>query len=362
MREETRLAAGYLSILVLPAALVAGVLLQHSYLAFEVVVLIFPLARSVVGPFRRQSPVIWHEVPATLLDRLPVLYAACLAAATLLVIHQIARGAADTLSVGIGISLSLWMVMLFATCPAHDLIHRRRAADARVGWFVAGMSGYPLLVFEHAIHHGRSGDTARAECPRLDESVWQFSGRRIWRILRTATSHGVGHWRPGCTQAFKATAVTGLMLLTFTWAGGWPGFVIYAAVIVGVTFGVQLITYLQHWGLGDDSLHDATVRQYAWEDDCLFQAWVTLNISFHQSHHGAPRLPYYRVGLMPDSPRLPAGYLVLMVVCLFPRLWRRVMLPALTHWKAEPTQPRSPGRRLTCFALYPGQPTKPDSH
>lgn len=361
MLEEIRLAAGYLSILVLPVMLVTGVLLHHAYLAFDAVVLIFPLVRSVVGAYRLQSPIVWHEATATFLDRLPVLYAVCLVMATVVVIGQTNQGAAGTPSAAIGVALSLWMVMLFATCPAHELIHRRDAADVRWGWFVAGLSGYPLLVFEHAIHHGRSGDTVRAEWPRLDESVWQFSGRRIRRILHTAALHGIGHWRSGCSQALKAAAVTGLTLLAFTLAGGWSGFLIYTSVIIGVTFGVQLITYLQHWGLGDDSLVDANVRQYAWEDDCLFQAWVTLNISFHQYHHGAPRLPYYRVGLMPDSPRLPAGYLVLMVVCLFPPLWRRLMLPALDHWKVHPTQPRSPGRRITCFYLYDGESAKDDT-
>jgi hypothetical protein len=104
--------------------------------------------------------------------------------------------------------------------------------------------------------------------------------------------------------------------------------------------------------LGDDQLSDASSQQYGWEDDCLFQAWITLHISFHQAHHHESRTPFYRLGPMPNSPRHPAGYVVLMVLCLFPGVWRRLMLPALKHWREQPQQPRSPGRHLSCFALY----------
>ena len=86
-----------------------------------------------------------------------------------------------------------------------------------------------------------------------------------------------------------------------------------------------------------------------WEDDCQFQAWITLNISLHDVHHREPRLPYYRLQLTPDSPRLPAGYVMLMFLSLVPPIWRLAMGPALARWVEFPSEPVSAGRRLTCF-------------
>ena len=68
-------------------------------------------------------------------------------------------------------------------------------------------------------------------------------------------------------------------------------------------------------------------------------------------HHLEPRLPYYRLQLAPDSPRLPAGYVMLMFLALVPSIWRRAMEPALTRWFEQPAEPMSAGRRLTCFGL-----------
>ena len=141
------------------------------------------------------------------------------------------------------------------------------------------------------------------------------------------------------------------MSLAFTLAAGWTGFASYR-VVIGVGFGVRLMTYLQHWGLGVNSVADTESRQYAWENGGRFQAWLTLHISFHQAHHHANRTPLYRLGMSDLAPRLPAGYVILMVLCLFPRLWQSLMLPALDHWRSQPHARIAPGRRLSCFNLY----------
>lgn len=357
MVKQLYMMVGYLAVLLMPALLALGVWQQQPYLAFGMVMLVFPLARGIFGAHTGQAPIQWNERVASVLDRLPVIYAFALLVAMILVAWRIDNGAATSPAGALGIGLSLWMTLLFATCPAHELIHRRSVPEVRIGCFVAGLAGYPWLGYEHLRHHARYSDTARAEWPRLSESVWRFAARRIHRIAREVIASGREIWRyggavPASTRVGEAAATTIGTWAAFTWAGGWTGFVIYLSVIVGVTVGVQMITYLQHWGLGDDSLADADVRQFAWEDDCLFQAWVTLNISFHQAHHQAIRLPYYRVTLAHDSPRQPAGYVILLVACMFPRLWQRLMLPALTQWKQQPHQAVSPGRRLTCFARY----------
>lgn len=356
MVQQLFSASGYLSVLLVPALLIAGLEIGHPILAFGVVMLAFPLARISFGDYPAAT-VLWRESIATCLDRLPVVYGMFLLGTVIVALHWLAAGRADSTSTAIAFGLSLWMTMLFATCPAHELLHRRSRFDARVGRWIAGIAGYPILGHEHLTHHMRSGNTEAAEWPRVDESVWQFSARRALPALRNAVERD-----RALNARRRASAMYGEMaeafLVTFgTWvaftiAGGWVGFAIYGGVIAGVAFGVQVITYLQHWGLGNDNVENARDEPYAWEDTCRFQAWVTLHLSFHQSHHRSSTTPYYRLRTAAAAPRPPAGYVVLMVLCLFPRLWRHLMMPALVYWKRQPSNSLTQGRRLTCFNFY----------
>jgi fatty acid desaturase len=348
-------ASGFGAIFIMPALLLLGSATGHQWLAFAVVVFVFPLARLVLGALPAEPPQ-WREDVATWLDRLPVLYVPVLVVSVgfsaVLVLRQPAsRGAM------VGYGLSLWMTLLLATCVAHELFHRRDRRLAHLGHALAGFCGYPLLGAEHLAHHARPGDVQRAECPRVDESMWAFAGRRLCRILSEFLGPRALLWsrsarQPGVVRLRTAMIATTVTATMFVLAAGWRGLVVYVAVAAGVAFGVQLMTYIQHWGLGVDHLPDRVAYGRGWEEDCRFQAWVTLNISLHDGHHRDSRLPYYRLELTPDSPRLPASYVLLMFISLVPALWFKVMTPALTHWVWSPRTPVSAGRQLTCFGAY----------
>ena len=350
-RGQWAAASGYLLILLLPALLVVGAWLNVPVLTFATVLLVFPLARAVFGGARPQPATLWSKGVATFLHRLPVAYAGFLWVALVVFLLGLALRPPTSALNALGAGLSLWATLLFATGVAHDLIHRRDRRDAKVGSFIAALAGYPLFAFEHLSHHARAGDTELAEWPRVDESVWGFALRRVRRIASaiaaqpaefgTGTGTGTGtsaEYRNSASvrhSAYAAAAVTLATWAAFTVVAGSTGFFVYGGAIAGVTFAMQLSTYLQHWGLGDDSVADAANKHFAWEGDCLFQSWTTLNLSFHHAHHRASREPYYRIGIAPDSPRLPAGYVVLMFVCFVPPLWRKVMLPVLAQWKSQ---------------------------
>jgi fatty acid desaturase len=310
-----------------------------------------------VGNIEPDDPPIWNERVATILDRLPLAYAGALVGCVALVLQRLAVEPRPGMGQVVSLGLSLWMLMLFATCVAHELTHRRDTRQAMVGQCIAGIAGYPLLSSEHVRHHARAGDTSAAEWPRFDESVWHFASRRAVSIFAEGYGSGSAIWRPGVrgrhVWGLRVASLTAVVTAgLFALAGGWAGLAIYLAVAAAVTFAMQLFTYIQHWGLGDDRQGSKSSIGLGWEDDCRLQAWMTLGISLHHSHHQSTYRPYYGAVLAADSPRLPAGYVVLMVVCLIPALWRAAMQPALEHWERSPDDPRSPGRHLTCFNLY----------
>lgn len=356
MVDQLLRAAGYLAVLISPALLALSGWVGEPYLLVGTVLIAFPLARSVFGAVDTREPPDWDERIAGALDRLPMVYIVFLLGALVVLVANLARSE-PSITASFGWVLSLWLTLLFSTCVAHELLHRPGRVDRTCGHLLAGLAGYAILGYEHNRHHRLPGNTAAAEWPRVDESVWRFALRRLRVIVpETLGSRGLAiagaQGSPVVRNLRLAIAMSVATLTAFAIGAGWAGAAIYMVTIGLVGLSMQLVTYMQHWGLGDDNLENARRRELAWDSDCRFQAWVTLSLSLHQVHHRSDRRPYYRVGLAPDSPRLPAGYVLLMFAAIVPSLWRRVMIPALTYWQAHPMAPLSSGRRVACVALY----------
>jgi Fatty acid desaturase len=284
IRSQWLQASGYLFIFLMPVLFLVGALHGRTWLAFGVVLMIFPLARLVFGALPPCGVPEWREGVATALDKLPLAYVPVLAASVLVGLHATATlGGADAVD-WLGFGLSLWMTLLFATCVAHELFHRRSKTEARLGHLLAGFCGYPLLGIEHIAHHGRPGDTGRAEVPLMTESMWAFAGRRLWRVgkeflgRQSPLLQRGSRW-PGAGPARAACLATLVTAMVFLALGGWQGLLVHFGMIVGVTFCIQLITYIQHWGLGDADIASQVDFGRGWEEDCQFQAWITLSIS-----------------------------------------------------------------------------------
>jgi len=356
MGKQCMAATGYLSIFLMPALFLVGAAVDRPWLAFGVVILVFPLARAIFGALPAAGAPEWHESIATALDHLPVAFALAMPVIVLSGLALAVPAVGVDAGATVGITLSLWMTLLFGTCVAHELIHRRDRRQAALGYALAGFCGYPALGMEHLAHHARPGDTRLAEYPLRSESLWRFAGRRLGRVGADLFGPGAAVWNPRVrlpnpVRTRIALLATALTLAAFWLLGGVAGAIVYLVVCCAVAFGIQLITYIQHWGLGDDSIPDRIAYGRGWEEDCRFQAWVTLSISLHDQHHRDSRRPFYRLNLSPDSPRLPAGYVLLMFASMVPSAWRGLMEAQLVRWTLAPDRPLSAGRRITCFGL-----------
>lgn len=354
-RSQLLAAAGYLTIFAMPTLLVVGAVTGHAFLALGTAFLVFPLMRLVFGAYKPVHELPWREGIASMLHALPAAYALFMVGSLLVVAHQLPDVAESGAPELVGMGLSLWITMLFALCPAHELIHRRSRFERDVGSALAGAIGYPALLLEHSLHHARHGQVELAEWPGMTESAWTFAIRRLRRVAADDVNdmrRAASSWRTSASARHTVIAhATMVAVATYFLAVAGPaGALLYLCSAAGCAFGMQLITYVQHWGLGDDAVVAGRDQPLAWEDDCRFQAWVTCHISFHQQHHWNAHTAYYRLGMAAGAPRLPAGYIVMLLLCLVPALWREAMLPVLAHWHDDPNDVPTPGRRLTCWS------------
>lgn len=343
---NVRFAAGYLFGLAPPLLLVIGLVAGVPWLAFAVLIGAFPFLRVVFGDAAPAERLL-GERTATCLHYLPYFLALSYIASFIAAICLLGSRHLDAVAL-VGYGLSQWSVSMFSSCVAHDLAHRRDPGARVLARILSGLIPYPLFEHEHRMHHAREGSMLEAEWPAREENVWTFSARRVRCVLQSAwRSHRAapgGRWSSGLRLSSAIAA--GYVGLLVTATGSAAVVLAYALASLAVMWALQNMTYIQHWGLGNSEIQG---RVASWEDVCRVQAWLTLDISLHHSHHLRPGLPYYRLSPTQTAPRPPAGYVVLFFCALFPRAWFRLMTPVLDSWLADPRNRVSVGRRVVCF-------------
>jgi hypothetical protein len=168
-RREVMRASGYLLVLAPPMLLVVGIWQRVPLAAAVGLFIVSPLLRVLFGDAPPRAP-RWTEAASTALHALPLIFAVVFVGSMWIVL-ELARGTMRTAGEIVGLGVSLWTTFVFATCPIHELLHRRDSVSRAVGRVLAGMIGYPVFEHEHRAHHLRPGDVEHAEWPRKNESV-----------------------------------------------------------------------------------------------------------------------------------------------------------------------------------------------
>jgi alkane 1-monooxygenase len=341
--RETAAATGFLTILMPPGLLAWGATTGHDWAAFAAVFVLAPLLRPFLAE-ASEEPTEWSELAATALEDLPAVYVLVLGCALAVALARLRRGQLSPTEL-IGLVASLFAVFVLASCVAHELLHRRSASMRALGCVLTGVIGYPLLETDHRSHHLLANRMVLVEAPYPDENVWAFSVRRLKAIFRRfaqAQQAAVGRRR---ARLFLAVAAMATTATVFGLVAGLSALMLYLCVAVLTTWSLQAITYLQHWGLGTAG---PSATDFGWEDRCRLQQWLTLGISFHEAHHSAAQLPFYRLVVHRGSPRMPASYAVLFAACLCPPLHRAIMKRALERWQQQSEEDSAPRRRVFC--------------
>ena len=76
--------------------------------------------------------------------------------------------------------------------------------------------------------------------------------------------------------------------------------------------------------------------RHSWNSDRLATNLFLYQLQRHSDHHANPTRRYQVLRHFDTSPQLPAGYATMIVVALFPPLWRRIMDPrVIAHYGGD---------------------------
>jgi alkane 1-monooxygenase len=328
--------AGYMLVLLPQLALVVGTSLGFPWLSAVLFFGVMPIARKFVGDDLSPANRNPSGLLRVYLQAIPRLY---FAAWLLVLPWAVWVVATKPMSIPecLGFALALWIVGSLNAAIAHELIHARSRIDRVLGQLLFASIGYFHFPEEHLSHHARTGHYYDSDAAVPGTSVYVYAAKRFIKVFRLAWACEAERLR-GLSKGWFASSlpyralIPVLIASVFYVYAGLLGLAIYFFQVIGSAFTIQVITYLQHWGLSQRETPALADYGFSWEDGCWMQACITLNHAFHGQHHLSVVRPYYELSLAKDGLHMPASYPVMFVVALFPRLFTTLMKSRLTDW------------------------------
>jgi alkane 1-monooxygenase len=154
-------------------------------------------------------------------------------------------------------------------------------------------------------------------------------------------------------------ALFGGLIAAFGW-GITPYLVLQA--VMGFSL-LEVVNYLEHYGMlrqkvgaGERQRYERVDPSHSWNANNIPTNVLLYHLQRHSDHHANPTRRYQTLRDFKESPVLPTGYAGMIVLALFPPLWRRLMDPkVVAHFEGDLTlaniQPRKRAKILARYGI-----------
>jgi alkane 1-monooxygenase len=345
---------GYVLMFMVPAILVACALLGSAagraadwlaFLPLGIAFTIVPLLtmsgvnRDEPGPAQPRSP---H---ARLYYRVLPLAAVPAQLTTLAIATAFWSSSSLHIAGRIGWLLSIGIFSaLFAITVAHELIHHRSRLDQAIGGVLLSTTCFGFFKIVHLrVHHRFVGTALDFSSARRGDSIYRFWLRCLYGNPRAALRCerarqrrlGISCWLSELLAWYGLSAGW----LTLSWlVWSWMGALFFLLQSVVAILALDWTNYVQHYGLrrrADANGHYEPVRaRHAWSMQCRITNLALLNLLRHGDHHTHPTVPYYAL-THTAAPAYPYPFGFMMLLALFPPLFRRMVHPLLDRIAAD---------------------------
>ena len=251
----------------------------------------------------------------------------------------------------IGWIVSIGIVGGLGINVAHELIHKDDKLETRAGGFLLSLVCYAGFKVEHLRgHHVHVSTPEDASSSRYNQSLYNFLPQAYMRNFLNAwkleaerlqrKGHNALSWR---NELIWWYSISALALTGFTIAFGWLGAVFFLGQSFIAFTLLEIVNYLEHYGLHrrklENGRYERTGPEHSWNSNYFLTNVFLFHLQRHSDHHAWAKRRYQILRHHDVAPQLPAGYSAMIVLAMFPPLWRRVMNPRVeAYYEGEEHQ------------------------
>jgi alkane 1-monooxygenase len=224
-----------------------------------------------------------------------------------------------------------------AIVVAHELIHRKSKAMQLLGRLMLWTVMYDHFFTEHVRgHHLRVATDDDPATSRFGETYGEFWNRTVPGQLRSAfrieaKRLGDEDMRWFDRRSLRNTVAQGIALqlaitaAIFAALGPAAGVIFLLQAYVAVRL-LEAVNYFEHYGLRRTGRKVRPVD--SWDSDSWFTLFALVGLSRHADHHAYAARPYQSLRPWAESPKLPSGYVGMVVLVIFRNAEVRRLLEA----------------------------------
>lgn len=273
----------------------------------------------------------------------------------------------------IGLALTIGTVSGIAINTAHELGHKREKTEKWLSKIALAQTFYGHFFIEHNRgHHVRVSTPEDPASSRFGESFYEFWPRTVYGSVTSAVEIekkrlgrlGKSFWSMQ-NDLVNAWLMSVVLFVTLTAVFGWavlPYLILQA--VMGFSL-LEVVNYLEHYGLlrqkkQDDERYERCLPSHSWNSNNVASNVFLYHLQRHSDHHAHPTRRYQALRHFEKAPNLPSGYATMIVVALFPPVWRKVMdHRVIEHYEGDITRanilPRKRDRIISKYGPGSGQ-------
>jgi alkane 1-monooxygenase len=102
---------------------------------------------------------------------------------------------------------------------------------------------------------------------------------------------------------------------------------------------LETVNYVEHYGIQRREIapnkYEKVNPLHSWNANHFYSNLLLFNLQRHSDHHAYATRPYQVLRHFEESPQLPFGYPLMIIMALFPPLWFSVMNKKLETWQSN---------------------------
>jgi len=228
---------------------------------------------------------------------------------------------------------------------SHEIFHKPNTFENVVGTINLSKNLYMHFFIEHNFGHHKNVATYKDPATsRFQETLYEFIPRTLYGGF--ASAWHIENER--CVEKYKSAICIYNRMIYFT--------LLYVLIPVSVyyVFGLEtlgyflfvsltsilfleVINYIEHYGLQrkeiSPGVHENVTIHHSWNAPHRISNYLLFKLQRHSDHHENSFKPYQILCSYDESPTLPQGYIVCLILALFPSKWMEIMHPILLAYK-----------------------------